>query len=74
MTYRVRLATESEIIARARRNGSAGAWLVERFWPSRYDKTPGAGQWNSVSNHITEEAANKAMARAVRKSPKGEQS
>ena len=60
---RVRLASEQEIIARARRNGSAGAWLIER----KYTMRGGGFFWDTVSSHLTEDAANKAAKRQLKK-------
>lgn len=59
---RVRLASPEEAIARTYRSSSAGNWLVERLW-----KRFGIGQWNIISSHLNEEAANKALAKLNRK-------
>jgi len=62
---RVRLATPEESIARARRCGSAGQWLVERLYQGFKP------MWNEISAHLTEEAADAAKAKLDRKIAKG---
>lgn len=65
--YQVRIATDRELIARSMRSGSAGPVLVEGEYINRW----GRSQWEIVSSHLTEEAANKAMAKLVRKHNRG---
>lgn len=61
---RVRLAEESEILARAARNANIGAWLVER-------KGGWAGCFHKVSSHQTEASAIKAKEALDQKIAKG---
>lgn len=66
--FRVRVATEREILARSFRSASLGNVFVEGEYVSRLSRVP---QWELVSSHLTEEAANKAMAKLVRKHNRG---
>lgn len=70
---RIRLADEDEIIARARRRGSVGAWIVERqggwSWKTQAGHT---SAWQELSSHHSETEALKAKARLDRKIAKEE--
>ena len=65
---RIRLADEDEVIARARRRRSVGAWIVERQGGWRWN--PEA--WRELSSHHSETEALKAKARLDRKIAKEE--
>jgi 1,2-phenylacetyl-CoA epoxidase PaaB subunit len=65
--YRVRHATIEEKLATARRSGSAGNVFVEREF---FSTILGISLWSVVSSHISTEAAEKAMAKLIRKSNK----
>lgn len=64
---RIRLADEDEIIARARRRGSVGAWIVERQGGWGWKTQAGHPAWHELSSHYSETEALKAKARLDRK-------
>lgn len=62
-TLRVRLLSDHESLALAKRNGSSGQWVVERY----HQPPVGTGYYYTVSGHLSEDAANRAKARIERK-------
>lgn len=68
----IAVASDEQIISMARRHANVGAYMVQQWYMStwaRGDITKGA--WHTMSCHLSQEAADKALARLNRKLAKG---
>lgn len=65
-------ASDAEILGMAHRNTNLGTFLVQRWQIATWAKgDPTKGQWNTISGHLSMEAAEKAKARLDKKLSRG---